>query len=122
MSRILVLEDDALIAMMLAEWLQELGHEVLGPVGTDVAALTIIDGAGVDAALLDLRLGDGDSYAVAAALRSRGVPFAFASGYGPAGVLEEFRDCPILGKPYDFEGVDRLVKGWFDADGWAPSP
>src|SRR6476659_6644156 len=68
--RILVLDDESLIAMMLAVWLQEMGHEVAGPVATAGEALAVIDTTGVDAALIDLHLRDGNSYAVAARLRS----------------------------------------------------
>lgn len=107
--RILVVEDETLIALMLADWLQELGHEVIGPVGTAGEALEAVGAAAIDAALLDLNLPDGDSYEVADRLRSTGVPFAFASGDGGGCIAESFRECPILMKPFEFENVEALL-------------
>ena len=110
--RILVLEDEPLIALMLADWLQELGHDVVGPFGEANRALPLIDGGGIDAALLDLHLRDGDSCAVATRLQSDGIPFAFASGDGGNNLPQAYRGCPILAKPFQFESIEALLQTW----------
>ena len=99
-KRILVVEDEMLVLMDTEDMLAELGC------ATVVTAATVADGLArvaaemFDAALLDLNL-DGDrSYAIADALTARGVPFAFATGYGVQGLREEDGDRPVLMKPY----------------------
>jgi CheY-like chemotaxis protein len=109
MARVLVLDDDLLIAMMLVDWLDELDCVAAGPATSEAEALALL-GDGLDAAILDVSLGDGDSSGVAAALRARGVPFAFASGYGAAAVPAGFEDTPLLPKPYDFASLERVVR------------
>ncbi len=109
MARILVLEDEALIAMVLEDWLAELSHETVGPVSSVTAALASIESAPPDAAILDVTLRDGDSYAVAAALRARAIPFAFATGRGAESIDPRFADAPILGKPFEPDAVRRVL-------------
>jgi DNA-binding response OmpR family regulator len=105
MPRILVLEDEPLIAMVLEDWLAELACEALGPAGTARAALELIASTPPHAAILDVSLRDGDSFAVAAALRARAIPFAFATGRGPTSIDARFRDAPVLTKPFQLEAV-----------------
>jgi CheY-like chemotaxis protein len=109
MPRILVLEDEPLIAMVVEDWLAELAYETVGPVGSASAALVLIESASPDAAILDVSLGTGDSTAVAAALRARSIPFAFATGRGTASIDPRFRDAPILAKPYDLESLRKVL-------------
>jgi DNA-binding response OmpR family regulator len=110
MARILLVEDDPLIGLLLSEWLDELGCAPVGPARSAGEALALLDG-GIDAAVLDVSLHDGDSFAVAAALRARGVPFAFASGHGAERIALEFRDAPLIPKPFDYDGVEAVVRG-----------
>jgi DNA-binding response OmpR family regulator len=105
MSRILVLEDEALIALMLEDWLTELGYETIGPVDTAQSALDIVAKTELDVAILDVSLGDGDCFSVADALRDRGVSFAFATGYGASVLAPRFKDEMVLQKPYVFDAV-----------------
>jgi DNA-binding response OmpR family regulator len=109
MVRILIAEDDPLIGLLLSEWLEEIGWTIVGPATNAAEALALI-GTGIDAAVLDVTLAGGDSFAVAAALRAAGVPFAFASGHGTERIAAEFRDAPLLGKPFDFDGVEAMVR------------
>ena len=109
MPRILVVEDEPLIAMMLADWLAEVGHEAKGPVHSVKAALSLLDETAVDAAVLDVTLGDEDSYAVADALAARGVPFAFATGHGISAVAPRYKGVVTLSKPFDFASVTRVL-------------
>ncbi len=104
MSRVLVLDDEPLIAIMLEDWLSELGHTVVGPAYNSASALRLLEAGGIDAAFLDLNLGAGNSHDVAAALGARSVPFAFITGAGDAR-QPAFEDAPVLGKPFDFEAV-----------------
>jgi CheY-like chemotaxis protein len=108
MSRVLVLDDEPLIAMMLEDWLAELGHAVVGPAHNLPAAAKLVEAGGIDAAFLDLNIGSGNSYAVAEALAAQSVPFAFITGHGGA-VQAAFADAPVLAKPFDFEAVKRAI-------------
>ena len=109
MPRILVVEDEPLIAMLVEDWLAELACEAAGPVGSVAAALALVEGGALDGAILDVSLEGGDSFAVADALRSRNVPFVFATGHGTERIAERFKDAPTLAKPYDFERVRAAV-------------
>ena len=82
MPRILVVEDELLISMLMQDWLQELGYEVAGPARTERAAFDYLNKGRLDAAILDIHLKDGETYGLAGALREQGVPVAFASGDG----------------------------------------
>ena len=97
--RILVLEDEALIAMDLAQMLAEAGARSIASAATNAEALAALDELAIDAAVVDLHLGrDGSSYEVAGLLREKGIPFVFTSG--SADVADGFRDVPLVGKPY----------------------
>lgn len=113
-QRILVVEDDMLIAVLIEEALQELGCTVVGPVGRLDAALRLAGSERLDAAILDVNIRGGHVYPVAEQLRSRGVPFALASGYGDWALPGAFRDQQRLTKPFtcnDLETQVRLLCG-----------
>jgi CheY-like chemotaxis protein len=100
--RVLVVEDEFLIAMETEQMLVDLGCIVIGPVPTVARALALLDREKPDFAILDVNLGRERSTPVAEALRARGVPFALASGYNGSQLPEEaFRNAPHLGKPLD---------------------
>jgi CheY-like chemotaxis protein len=101
-ARILVVEDEPLIAMLLADWLKDLGCETLGPAHSVAEALTLINSAAPDAAIIDVSLKNEQGYPVADALRTRGIPFVFATGHGDA-VATRYAGTPVLAKPFDFE-------------------
>ena len=82
---------------------------MVGPAGTLEAAARLIEAEAFDAALLDANLAGRPVGTLAAALDARGVPFAFASGYGVSGLPEGFRDRPLLGKPFSAEALLALV-------------
>jgi CheY-like chemotaxis protein len=109
MSRVLVLDDEPLIAMMLEDWLAELGHETVGPARTIPAALALVEEQPLHAAILDLSINGDLSYAVADALAARRVPFAFATGHGAAQLKPPHHKAPVLGKPFDFEAVKAVL-------------
>ena len=97
--RVLVAEDEALIAMLLEDMLEELGAEVLGPVNSSSEAFRLIDAGPPDAATLDVNLRGDTVYGPALELHRRGVPLVFVSGYG------DLPDCPE-----ELAGAVRLKK------------
>ena len=99
------------MALEIEAELTEAGAMVVGPAGSLEAAMRLIEAEPIDAALLDANLAGKPVDALAAALAARGVPFAFASGYGPSGLPEGFRDRPLLGKPFGSEALVALVRG-----------
>ena len=109
--RILVLEDEPLIAIMVQGWLTELGCETVGPAHTVSNALALIEEGPLDGAILDVSIGDQDCSPVADALRHLGVPFALATGRAPDGLTDTYADAPSLPKPYDFAAVRGVLAG-----------
>lgn len=99
-----------MISSILQEWLTELHCETVGPAQSVQAALGLVESTSVDAGILDVTLKGEDCYAVADALRSRSIPFALSTGYGPGGVHARFRDRPILSKPFNFDALRDAIK------------
>jgi CheY-like chemotaxis protein len=101
--RVLVVEDEPLIAMETEQMLARLGCDVVGPASTLAVALRLLDQEHFDFAILDVNLGRGErSTPVAEALQERGIPFVLSSGYTRSQLPEPvFRDVPQLGKPMD---------------------
>ncbi len=106
--RILLVEDEALVAMMIQECLTECGHSVVGPLSRAADAMQAAREGNYDAAILDINLGDGMAYPVADIVAARGVPFAFVTGYEADTVDERFSDVPILQKPIERQMLERL--------------
>jgi CheY-like chemotaxis protein len=98
--RVLVVEDEALVALQLEDMLSDLGCAVIGPAARVHQALDLLNGQWVDAAVLDLNVAGELVYPVADALTRRGVPFIFATGYGASGLTEPYRSRPVLQKPF----------------------
>jgi CheY-like chemotaxis protein len=115
MPRILVCDDEPLISMMLQEWLTELDCETVGPASSVQTALTLIENTPPDAAILDLSLGGEDSYSVAMDLRSRRIPFAFATGYADKALDTAFKGELVVAKPFDFEAIKSLLGKLLDS-------
>lgn len=109
MHRILVVEDDPLISILMEDLLTELGCEVVGPARTVQDGLDLAGSPGLHGAILDVKLGDQNCFAIADALRERGVPFAFATGGGGVGDDSGFQNPLVLVKPFEFETVKAVV-------------
>jgi CheY-like chemotaxis protein len=117
--RILIVEDEATIAMLIEDMIIELGHEpyaIASRVGT---ALQLATTGQFDLAILDVNLDGSTSSPVAHALNERGIPFLFATGYGRAGIDPAFGDRLVVGKPFIVSDLARAI----DASArQAPSP
>ena len=98
--RVLVVEDDLAIAVLIEEVLQDIGCVVVGPVGKLDAALQLASDEDLDAAILDITIRGGKVFPVVQHLQARGVPFALASGYGDWALPESLRNQPRLVKPF----------------------
>jgi CheY-like chemotaxis protein len=110
--RILVVEDEGLVAMMIEDLLEDLGCELAGSLASVGAALAWIEAGGdADGALLDVNLGGEPVFPVAEALRARGIPFAFATGYGEAQDAR-FKDAVLLGKPIRLARLVAALEGF----------
>jgi len=98
--RVLVVEDEAAISLLLEDMLLDFGCEVVGPAGRLRTALELAQGEALDAAILDVNVAGEPIYPVVAALVERKVPFIFSTGYGAAGIEGVYRDRPVLQKPF----------------------
>jgi CheY-like chemotaxis protein len=98
--RILVVEDEAAISLLLEDMLLDFGCEVIGPAARLSAALDAVAREQVDLAILDVNVAGEPIYPVAEALAQRSIPFVFSTGYGSAGIRDAFRDRPVLQKPF----------------------
>jgi PAS domain S-box-containing protein len=105
--RVLLVEDEALVAMMIQECLAEFGYQVVGPIRTASEAAARAKDGPLEAAVLDINLGDGAVYPIADMLAARGVPFVFVTGYDADSVDARFRKIPILQKPIEREMLKR---------------
>lgn len=104
--RILLVEDESLVAALAEDMLLDAGCEVLLAMCLDDAMLLANDDE-VELGILDVNLGAERSYPVADLLRARGTPFIFATGYGRAGLNGAYQDVPVLQKPYREEDLLR---------------
>ena len=110
---VLLVEDNAMIAMNTEALLQDLGVNVVHVASTVAQALALIDTHNFDFALLDLQLGDGEnSIPIASRLVEHGTRIVFATGYGEAPIISDnFGDMPVLKKPYSFEDLAGMLSG-----------
>ena len=108
-NRILVAEDEPLVAMNLSKSLAELGFSVVGPYSTLAKAATAAVETEVDAALLDVNLNGETVYPVAEILASKNVPFAFITGYGTEALRGKYANAPVLEKPVDQRTLQILL-------------
>jgi DNA-binding NtrC family response regulator len=108
-ARVLVVEDEYYIADDLTRTLDAAGATVVGPVSTIETANKVIDEGGFDCAVIDLNLHGESAAPIAARLAALGKSFAIATGYGIAGVPDEFKGVPRIEKPFDPPALLQLV-------------
>lgn len=115
--RVLLVEDETLVAMLLEDMIGDLGGTVVGAASRVGRALEIVNdpAMSIDVGLLDVNLGGEDAFPIAAALAQRGVPFAFSTGYGNAGLPELWRSRPTLQKPFTQEQVQSVLSRTLEA-------
>ena len=109
--RVLLVEDDYFIADGMRSEFERLGAEVVGPVSSVDEAIELIATSDLDASVLDINLQEVMSYSVADALRARGIPFVFATGYEKAAIPERFTDVPRCEKPVEPRHISRALFG-----------
>jgi chemotaxis family two-component system sensor kinase Cph1 len=109
--RILVAEDAFLLVTLLQDLFDALGWEMIGPATRLVDALQLARHESFDAALLDVNLDGTMSWEVAVALKERGIPFVFGTGYSVSAVLpENLTGSPVIGKPYQLSELQQVIQ------------
>ena len=107
--RVLVVEDEAMIAMLVEDMILDFGSEVVGPASKIEDALALARDVELDAAILDVKVGEAVVFPVADLLRERGIPFIFATGYGSGGLPARFVGSPTLPKPFSYDLLARAL-------------
>lgn len=118
--KVLVVEDEMMIAMLIEDMLEELGCELIGPASKVERALELIASETIEIALLDVNLDGQATDAVAYELQRKGIPFVFATGYGATGVPKQHNDRTVLQKPFQKRdlaialsiAIDRQSDAW----------
>jgi len=108
--RVLVVEDEMLIGMLLEDMLTDLGHEVAAILPRLKEAMAAVDRETYDLAILDVHLHGESAFPVAEALIAKGIPFVFATGYGERGLPENYRGRPVLQKPFAKDDLERVLQ------------
>lgn len=109
-QRILIVEDEPLIAMMLEDFLEVLGKNVAASADSVAPALALVAAGGFDGAILDVNLRGGEkSWPVADALAEKNIPFVLASGGGDDGIPAAHKGRPVLPKPFTMDGVAKAL-------------
>ncbi|AMJ59749.1 response regulator [Bosea sp. PAMC 26642] len=119
-ARVLVVEDEMMLLMMIESMLEDLGCESVTAAATVNQALALLDAQAFDVAMLDLNLNGDRSYPIADALAARDVPFLFSTGYGSQGVMDGYRERPVLMKPYQIGELVSTLRGLIPAGGLLP--
>jgi two-component SAPR family response regulator len=108
--RVLIVEDDFLIALDLESVLQSAGFTVLGPVPSALGALDLIEKTSPDIALLDIHLTNGNVFSVADKLAAKKIPFAFLTGHSREFLPAMHSNRPVFSKPYETDGLVRDLR------------
>lgn len=108
-KRVLVVEDEYLIRMLLEDMLSDIGYEIVAAAGSVKEASDLAQSAQFDFAILDVNLDGQEVFPVADILRERGLPFVFVTGYGGRGLPDVYRSRPTLQKPFQLEDLDKTL-------------
>lgn len=111
-ARLLVVEDEPLVALALEDQLADAGYEVVGPAFSLQEALRLAESEALDGAVLDINLAGEKVYPVADLLAKRDVPFVYVTGFGEAGMRAADQGRPLLQKPCSFPTLDAIVREW----------
>ena len=107
--RVLVVEDEMMVSMLIEDMLTDLGCTVVGPASRLDEAIELAKTHDLDCAVLDVNLGGQPIFPLADLLRERGRPFAFATGYGDAGLRDIDKGTPVLQKPFREGDLARVL-------------
>lgn len=107
--RVLVVEDEMMVSMLIEDMLTDLGCTIVGPASRLDEALQIAREVELDCAVLDVNLGGQPIFPLADLLREKGAPFAFATGYGDAGLRDVDKGSPVLQKPFRESDLARVL-------------
>ena len=107
--RFMILDDETIIALDLADMLHDLGHSVVAMVNRVAVGIEFATHGVLDMAILDINVHGVASFPLARILQDRGVPIIFASGYGGRGLIDGFRDALFLTKPYSIDDLKKVV-------------
>jgi CheY-like chemotaxis protein len=107
--RVLVVEDEMMVSMLLEDMLSDIGCTPIGPATRIEPALKLIEQGGFDTVVLDVNLNGEDTYPLADALIARAIPFVFASGYGAGGLPGKYRSIPSLQKPFRQSDLEQIL-------------
>jgi DNA-binding response OmpR family regulator len=107
--RILIVEDEMTIALLMEDMVVDLGHRAAGLAMRLPQAMQLAETADLDLAILDVNLDGRLSFPVAEVLTRRGVPFLFATGYGSGGIEAPYRDRVVIKKPFSLEELGRAI-------------
>lgn len=107
--RILVVEDEVAIAMLLEDMLLDLGADVVGPIGRLAQAIESARSEPLDLAILDVNVAGEPIYPLVDVLAGRGIPFVFSTGYGAGGIDPPWRDRPVLQKPFSQADLEQAL-------------
>lgn len=113
--RIMVVEDEGIVLMLLEDMLSGMGHEVVASASNIEGASKLAREADVDLAILDVNLNGHPTYPLAETLTSRGIPFIFATGYGNSALKSEWRSAKILQKPFTESDLEKVIGTAFNA-------
>jgi CheY-like chemotaxis protein len=119
---VLLVEDEAIIAMLMEDLLEELGCDIVATAGQLDDAVAIAGTGEFDLAFLDVNLRGVPVYPAAEVLRARGIPFAFVTGYGTVGVDAAHGEAPILQKPFQARELDAVLRRLRSQRSQRPSP
>jgi CheY-like chemotaxis protein len=108
-ARVLIVEDEFMLVMLMEELLPTLGYEIAGTAASVDEALEHLASLQIDLAVVDVNLAGTESFPVADALRERGIPFLFTTGYGQQGLPPRFADAPVLAKPFRRHDIDAAL-------------
>jgi DNA-binding response OmpR family regulator len=107
---VLIVEDEAMIAMMLEEYVESLGYRVSDHAQTLQEAHICVEQGGFDLAILDCNLGSDSVWTVAERLEAKNIPFLISSGMGQGSIPARFLDRPLRDKPYTFGAIEAALK------------